>query len=209
MAPAEQRNGPSFEDYRVCVDFSNTAEWRGREKPEELVPTFGHLAEWALKRELLHHDAYHAVLEWAAANPSEAERTYSALIRTREALYRVLHAVATSRRPDGKHLEVVNAAHARVLPRLILSNDAEGFGWEWTGEQHDLEQILAPVMISASALLTSGPVHLLKVCADNTGCAWLFLDMTKNHSRRWCDMKGCGNRAKLRRFNQRKRAQSA
>jgi len=31
-------------------------------------------------------------------------------------------------------------------------------------------------------------------------CRWLFLDTSKNHTRRWCDMKVCGNRIKARRF---------
>jgi len=37
------------------------------------------------------------------------------------------------------------------------------------------------------------------MCADDS-CAWLFLDATRSGTRRWCDMKGCGNRNKVRRF---------
>jgi predicted RNA-binding Zn ribbon-like protein len=43
----------------------------------------------------------------------------------------------------------------------------------------------------------------VKKCAD-TDCGWLFLDMSRNRSRRWCDMKSCGNRAKARRYYKRK-----
>ncbi|MBM3958665.1 MAG: hypothetical protein FJ314_02680 [SAR202 cluster bacterium] len=93
----------------------------------------------------------------------------------------------------------------RILPRLLLSNYAGGFGWEWTGESHDLEPILGPVLVSARALLASGPVHLLQVCADENGCGWLILDTTRNRSRRRCDMKGCRSLARLRRFSRRRR----
>ncbi|MEO7208325.1 MAG: CGNR zinc finger domain-containing protein [Steroidobacteraceae bacterium] len=44
----------------------------------------------------------------------------------------------------------------------------------------------------------------LRECASDM-CGWLFLDLSKNGSRRWCDMKGCGNREKLRRYRDNKR----
>jgi len=44
------------------------------------------------------------------------------------------------------------------------------------------------------------------MCAADD-CAWVFLDTSKNHSRRWCDMKACGNRAKARRFNARQQGE--
>jgi predicted RNA-binding Zn ribbon-like protein len=52
---------------------------------------------------------------------------------------------------------------------------------------------------SATELLTSEAIHSIRDCADPS-CRWLFLDTSKNHSRRWCDMKICGNRMKARRF---------
>ncbi|MGQ9734572.1 MAG: CGNR zinc finger domain-containing protein [Candidatus Bipolaricaulia bacterium] len=42
-------------------------------------------------------------------------------------------------------------------------------------------------------------------CADPR-CGWLFLDRSRNRTRRWCDMKGCGNRAKVRRYYEQRRA---
>src|SRR6266850_1944513 len=45
---------------------------------------------------------------------------------------------------------------------------------------------------------------LLRECADDT-CAWLFVDRTKNHSRRWCDMNTCGTRNKMREYRERQK----
>ena len=42
-------------------------------------------------------------------------------------------------------------------------------------------------------------LQLVRMCAADD-CHWLFLDLSKNHSRRWCVMSSCGNRAKVRRF---------
>ena len=45
-----------------------------------------------------------------------------------------------------------------------------------------------------------GILELLVRECGASDCAWLFLDTSKNHHRRWCDMTRCGNRAKVRRF---------
>src|SRR5690606_34555848 len=76
------------------------------------------------------------------------------------------------------------------------------FGWP---ESNALDQVLWPVAVSAAELLTSADRERVKECAADT-CNWLFLDMSRNRSRRWCDMKECGNRAKARRFYKRQRA---
>jgi predicted RNA-binding Zn ribbon-like protein len=66
--------------------------------------------------------------------------------------------------------------------------------------------MLWPVARSAADLLTSAE-ELARVgqCADDRGCGWLFFDTSRNHSRRWCAMKDCGNRAKARRHYRRQR----
>jgi len=69
----------------------------------------------------------------------------------------------------------------------------------------DLERPLWEIAHSAADLLTSGDQERVKECASTT-CEWVFLDKSRNRSRRWCDMSDCGNRAKARRFQARKRA---
>jgi predicted RNA-binding Zn ribbon-like protein len=59
--------------------------------------------------------------------------------------------------------------------------------------------MLVPVVRSAVELLTSDAASRIGRCADE-GCAWLFLDTTRSGTRRWCDMKSCGNRNTVRRF---------
>jgi predicted RNA-binding Zn ribbon-like protein len=53
--------------------------------------------------------------------------------------------------------------------------------------------------LRVEALMTSERLQALRECG-NRECRWLFLDTSKNHTRRWCDMKVCGNRIKARRF---------
>ncbi len=61
---------------------------------------------------------------------------------------------------------------------------------------------------SAADLLASDELPYVRACASKT-CEWLFLDVSKNHGRRWCDMTKCGNRAKFRSYYKRKKKQSA
>jgi predicted RNA-binding Zn ribbon-like protein len=66
-----------------------------------------------------------------------------------------------------------------------------------------MDWVLNPVIRSAADLLVSVDLKKLKFCSDPM-CRWLFLDISRNQSRRWCDMKDCGNRAKAKRFYQKK-----
>jgi predicted RNA-binding Zn ribbon-like protein len=56
--------------------------------------------------------------------------------------------------------------------------------------------------------MTSEELARVSSCGADT-CRWLFLDTSRNHSRRWCDMKVCGNRMKARRFQARHEAHAA
>jgi predicted RNA-binding Zn ribbon-like protein len=82
--------------------------------------------------------------------------------------------------------------------------EGDGYTWSW-GESDDLARALWPIARGAVDVLTSAQERArLRECASDT-CAWVFIDRTKNHSRRWCDMAGCGNRAKGRAFRARQK----
>ena len=80
------------------------------------------------------------------------------------------------------------------------------FAWDWLNKEQALDRMLWVVARSAADLLVSGELDTVRVCAGED-CNWLFLDTSKNRSRRWCDMKSCGNRAKVRKhYKQKKQA---
>jgi predicted RNA-binding Zn ribbon-like protein len=64
--------------------------------------------------------------------------------------------------------------------------------------------MLWPIAREAANLLTSKDIKRMGECADDRGCGYLFFDTSRNHSRRWCSMESCGNRAKAQRHYQRK-----
>jgi predicted RNA-binding Zn ribbon-like protein len=63
--------------------------------------------------------------------------------------------------------------------------------------------LLWPIALSALELLTSPQLIRVKKCA---GCPWVFLDQSKNLSRRWCAMDDCGTHEKIRRYVSRRAA---
>ena len=103
---------------------------------------------------------------------------------------------------------MLNAALPPALARLELRAVEGRFEWSWTLAGDELDAMLAPVIESAAELLTSVEHARIGEC-ESTTCGRLFLDRSRNRSRRWCDMTVCGNRAKARRHYRRSKAASA
>ncbi len=125
-------------------------------------------------------------------------------IRLREALYRIFSAVAAGHGPGDPDLRTLNTMAGEALSRQWIVHHHRQFVWEWRQAGSDLRRPLWPVVRSAVELLTSDQRRGVRECAALT-CSLLFMDHSRNQSRRWCDMTVCGNRAKARRFYRRVR----
>jgi predicted RNA-binding Zn ribbon-like protein len=88
---------------------------------------------------------------------------------------------------------------ANTHRRLVDTGGA--FEWRWSDEQGDLDTLRWRIALSMADLVTSEQVKKLKSCPGE-GCAWLFVDTSRNGARRWCEMEICGNRNKVRRHRQ-------
>ena len=141
----------------------------------------------------------------ASAHPQKAETVLRRGKELREAIYGVFSAIAHGRRPSASELDVLNKNLGEALSHSEVVRRKAGFAREFRAPPGELGQVLWPVARSALNLLVSTELNTIRECAADD-CAWLFLDGSRNRSRRWCDMKVCGNRSKIRRF--RKRASS-
>jgi len=126
-------------------------------------------------------------------------------IALREAIYRIFSAISHGRPPQAADLATYNAELSGALAHSRIVSTAEGFAWDWRRAEDALDRMLWPVVRDAAGLLTSEKLDRIGECADDR-CGWLFLDVSRNRSRRWCAMEDCGNRAKARRHYERKRA---
>jgi predicted RNA-binding Zn ribbon-like protein len=189
---------------KLCLDFANTMDWHASDHPHETLNSYTDLISWAERAGFLTDRETRQLSQEAARRPADAAAVLERAVALREAIYRFFSAVAEGRSPEGGDLTVLNVALSEALSRLQIIRVGDGFAWEWTGEEAALDRVVWPLARSAGDLLTSEKLSRVGVCADDRGCGWLFLDMSRNRSRRWCDMKDCGNRAKARRHYFRK-----
>lgn len=192
----------------LCLEFANTVDWHAGGRPIEHVVSYTDLLAWAGKHGLVGEDRARHLSEEAARRPGEAQAARDAAVAVREAIYRLLSAIARSAPPPEADLAALNRALGEAMAHAqIISADGR-FAWGWRAAPGDLDQVLWPAVRSAADLLASDALGRIKECADDRGCGWLFLDRSKNRSRRWCRMDGCGNRAKVRQYYRRRKARA-
>jgi predicted RNA-binding Zn ribbon-like protein len=191
---------------RICLDFANTftSSNRNSDEPHDWLDTFANLVTWGRLVGALADEDARTLLQEAAAQPEEAQRILKGAIELRETIYRIFSAIASGRSPAAADLDSLNAALAQALPHLRVVQDGDVFTWSWADQEDALDSMLWPVARSAGDLLTSDELERVGECAGDD-CGFLFLDMSRNHSRRWCDMGDCGNRAKARRHYRRQK----
>jgi predicted RNA-binding Zn ribbon-like protein len=189
----------------LCLDFVNTADYRATDQPAEYLLDAGVLVDWAVEAGAVDAELAAGIHAWVGEHREQAERRLAGLLARREALYRVLRARLPGGRPaTARDLRLVAGWVAAAHAHAVLVPGRPRWRWEWPAEA-TLGRAWWPVAASAGDLLTGGGVDHLGVC-DNPGCGWLYVDTTRNHSRRWCSMELCGNAAKSRRHAARARA---
>lgn len=188
----------------LALDFANTAEGtlEGEVEREHL---FGYedLVFWGHRVGLVSEKDGERLLRERRQKPAEADAVYARALEFRGHLYAVFRAVAEGDGPPVEGVEALRLFECEALSRAKLVPGGDGgFEWEWAIGGGSAGVIL-PVAHSATTLLTSGHLGRVKGCA---GCNWLFVDESKNKSRRWCSMEDCGTHAKMRRYVARRAA---
>jgi len=190
---------------RLSLDFVNTADWHASGHPVEFLTSYSDFVAWSQHVGILTDHRAQRLLKEVARRPVDANAVLERAIALREAIYRIFLAISHGRRPQAADLAIFNAELSGALAQSRIVSTAEGFTWDWAGAEEALDQMLWPVVHDAAGLLTSEELDRVGQCADDR-CGWLFLDTSRNRSRRWCSMEDCGNRAKARRHYERKRA---
>jgi len=188
-----------------CLAFANTAADRLSHERKDTLHRYEDLLSWLSQAGLMSARERRDVGEQARAHADKAEQAFQLALNTRELIYRVFSCVASEKRPDPSDLSELNSLWLSALVQLRLEESKTQFRLTFSG-QWTLNHPLHNLVLSAVELLMSSAVHLVRRCASQT-CDWLFLDESKNQSRRWCDMQICGSRAKARRYYTKTRAE--
>lgn len=182
-----------------CLDFTNTVD-----DTRDWLSTYPSLASWGHRAGLIGHAEARRLIRQASHRPQEAAAVLRRARRLRRLLRRVFGALASDGQPDRRDIDGLNHELAGSLASLRIVRRGRGFALDFPDTDRGLDGVLLVVVRSAAELLASSSVERVRQC-DAPDCSWLFLDESRNRSRRWCDMSSCGNRAKARRHYARRR----
>jgi predicted RNA-binding Zn ribbon-like protein len=185
----------------LCVDFANTLYGHSGAPIHEYLLDYRDLVLWGRHAGILTEKEARGLLQKAHHRSNEAKAAFHRALALREVIYRLFANLARTRPPKAEDLTALHAAWLKALAHSRLFKTSMGFRLDWKNE-YPLDRLLWPIVDSANKLLISEEVQQIKQCK---GCDWLFIDRSRNHLRRWCSMKVCGNRAKMRRRHARRK----
>lgn len=187
----------------LCLDFINTVHSRTVAEPFEYLSGYGELLDWSVKVEILTLSERKELESISGENREKANKVLADLIDTREFLYALFFPMAQNKIPDdsiqGQFNKLLTETMSQV--ELYVSDNLEA-RQHWKNKA-DLKFPLYPVIKSAYDLLNANTPERIKEC---DACGWLFLDKSKNKSRKWCSMESCGSNVKAKRYYHRKKA---
>jgi predicted RNA-binding Zn ribbon-like protein len=189
----------------LCLSLANMRHFRNGPAPRETLHGYADLVDWALQKKILTKKDAAALVARASAGPAAARREFARAIALREAIARVFAAVAHRRRPPPADLVALMADFDDAARHLRLRYDAGRIVPGLAGTAPSLALPRWQAALSAVGLYAAAGSGRVRECADDRGCGWLFVDATKNGSRRYCFANECGNRARQMNFRARRR----
>jgi predicted RNA-binding Zn ribbon-like protein len=200
MNDREQTEAWSLVAGDVALDFVNTVGGNDSTAHLDAIATYELLLVWAVRAGQLGQEQADTLLRRSRRRPGEADRALERARALRSSLYAVFHGLLIGE-PIASAWAEVRPAAADAAARAEPVVDGDRVRWSWTGVT-DLDAPLLPVVHAAATLLTSPRAEQLRQCGR---CRWLFLDRSRNHGRRWCDMRTCGVAQKVERQAERRR----
>jgi len=196
--PAMRRVGGN-----LALDFVNTQRGPARGPPNtEGVADYLELLSWGCEAGIIVPAEANRLAREAGKHPATAAAAHRLALSVRANLYEIFSALARLQQPPEAALRSLRDDEAHAIEHAELRLGVRGFRWDWAGSG-DLAMPLWPIVHAAAQLLTRSPLRRLKACP---ACRVLFLDQSRNGSRRWCSMEDCGKAEKMRRYVARRAA---
>lgn len=190
----------------LTLDFANTVDAYADDR-DHFSPGYANVLTWYLHADLLDARESTRLLRLARRNPKDAATTRRRIAGFRDVLRATVLALCHGDPPATADLAVLDAErleaehHGHYLPA------GDHLAWAFD-ESPELDRIIWPIAREAARFLSGGNMSRVRECASET-CEWLFLDTSKNGSRRFCNPSTCGGATRVRRFRERQREPAA
>jgi predicted RNA-binding Zn ribbon-like protein len=188
----------------LALEFANTIDNYRLAEPYDFIPNYASLVDFCVRVGTLSRAEAQPLLQAAEADPTSVAEFMGRTRSLRSVIYRLFSSLAQGRTAPEQELETLNRHLMETSAHARIQQEANGFRWGWIHSPAEHERLLWPLVAAAADLLTSPDLTRLRQC-EGHNCTWMFLDQSKNHSRRWCSMEICGNRAKSQRHYARRR----
>jgi predicted RNA-binding Zn ribbon-like protein len=182
-----------------CLAFTNTVSSRNDPGRKDRFQSVDDLRAWLQRNQILTPQA---------TSTGEDPRNLDRALRLRQAIYGIGAALATGKEPSPDDIGELNWNVQRAIVAAQIESQSTGLQWNLENQRSTLAGCLGLLALSAAGLFTSERASRVRQC-NNHQCGWLFLDLSKNRSRKWCDMADCGNLAKARRYYAKQKALKA
>ena len=191
----------------LALDLTNTSSGRGTPTHQEHLRDFDTAMAWVAHARIVTRGDCAVIRTAGASRPRWARAFFKRLLEIRELIWTLATALAERRPVPEKLRASLTAAHAESLRFAEIGMRDGVYIWTWDARRNAEAAVLGPITLSALTLLMEKDLTRTKRCAG-LECGWMFFDTTKNKRRRWCDMRVCGNRAKVRAARTRRKALS-
>lgn len=184
---------------RLCLDFVNTVDPRQGAAPRDYLVSYYDILDWFEIVDVRLPRSISWLRKRAKSSADEAFAAHRQAVGMREAAFALLNASRVGDQVRPSDVAKLNDALGESIGHRVLAGAQRGGVREEWRTADALTQVLWPVAIDTWDLLTEPELELVRQCpSDGGGCGWLFLDTSRAGNRRWCDMRTCGNRAKVR-----------
>ena len=207
QTPATPERPPHIRELPVvgghlALDFANTIDDPLGDARFDHVATYVGLLHWSGRVGALAEDQAAALTRAAGTRPDDAAAALDRAHRLRKVVGAMFTDIVGESQPPAAHWEELRPFVVEATEHAQIAETDGEYSLRWS-EADRLDAMLWPVAQAAVSLLTGPELHRVKLCG---GCPWLFVDRSKNQSRRWCAMEDCGTHEKIRRYVTRRAA---
>lgn len=207
MAKIRSIDSLNIDSSILCCNFVNTVSSWKNENYYDYLGSYKDFIAWCIKLKVAVPARLQVLVLLANDQPEEAQGALIRIKEIRRILQGLISAVACNDNAKrGTFLPAANLLLIDAASRQRLMYEKGRFVLDQMDAAGDLIAPVWKAVQSLASLLTNYDINRIKECPK---CGWVFLDETKNGSRKWCNPKYCGTSDKMMRYNKRKNSGSA